>query len=369
VWANSAGNALCGVNGGGNFTADPQYCDPQVFEFSLRPSSPCLDRPGCGLVGALGLGCGPAQSRIEGVVTGPGGPLRNRRVDALHPVTGLPVASAISNPNGSYAIPGLGAGSYRVEVTTPNTFFIGEYYPDLPSYLPANLALATPIVVDGQNVQTGINFSLSLGGTFTGTVRDQATNLPLPGVPVHAFLFPGNLLRSTTTTASGTYEGVALPAGKYGALVPEIEGHFGEVYWQRQNPADGDTVNVFASQRQLNIDFTLLAGNTGIPAEPPPPASASTPALVLDPPVPNPFNPSTTIRFTIAAAASDVRLDIHDVQGRQVRVLWEGALAAGPHRFRWNGRNARDEEVATGVYLIRLQAGDRVETRAAVLLR
>ncbi len=236
VWANSAGNGICGVNGGGNFTADPQYCDPQVFELALRPSSPCLDRPGCGLIGALGLGCGPAQSRIEGVVTGPGGPLRNRRVDALHPVTGLPVASAISHPNGSYAIPGLGAGSYRVEVTTPNTFFIGEYYPNLPSYLPANLALATPIAVDGQSVQTGINFSLALGGTFTGTVRDQTTNLPLPGVPVHAFLFPGNLLRSTTTTANGTYESVALPAGKYGALVPEIEGHFGEVYWQRQTP-------------------------------------------------------------------------------------------------------------------------------------
>jgi PKD repeat protein len=368
VWANSAGNGLCGVNGGGNFTADPQYCDPQAFELSLRPSSPCLDRPGCGQVGALGLGCGPAQSRIEGVVTGPSGPLRNRRVEALHPVTGLPVASAITNPNGGYSIPGLGGGGYRVEVTTPNTFFIGEYYPNLPSYLPENLALATPIVVDGQSVQTGINFSLALGGTFTGTVRDQPSNLPLPGVPVHAFLFPGNLLRSTLTTANGTYESVALPAGKYGALVPEIEGHFGEVYWQRQHPADGDTISVFASQRQLNIDFTLLPGNTGIPAEPPA-VAAPEQALVLDPPVPNPFNPSTTIRFAIAAAVDDVRLDVHDVHGRQVRVLWDGPLAAGPHRFAWDGRNARGEAVATGVYLIRVRAGSSVETREAVLLR
>ncbi len=52
-----------------------------------------------------------------------------------------------------------------------------------------------------------------------------------------------------------------------------------------------------------------------------------------------------------------------------MRVLWEGPLAAGSHRFTWNGRNARGEDVATGVYLIRLRAGDRVETREAVLLR
>jgi hypothetical protein len=368
VWANSAGNGICGVDGGGNFIADPQYCDPQLFELTLRPSSPCLDRPGCGLIGALALGCGPAQSRIEGVVTGPGGPLRNRRVDALHPVTGLPVASAITQPNGSYSIPGLGAGSYRVEVTTPNSFFIGEYYPDLPSYLPANLALATPVAVDGQDVETGINFSLVLGGTFTGTVRDQSTNLPLAGVPVHPFFFPGALLRATLTTQTGTYESPALPPGKYGALVPEIDGYFGEVYWQRQQPADGDTVTVFASQRQLNVDFTLVPGNTGIPSEPPVSAAAAAP-IVLEPPLPNPFNPSTAIRFTIAAAEHDVRLDIHDVQGRQVRVLWAGPLAAGPHRFTWDGRNARGEGVATGVYLIRVRAGGRVETRAAVLLR
>jgi len=62
VFANSGGNELCGTDLGGNFAADPQFCDFDGGNYSLINTSPCLpgrhpDGAACGLVGALGTGC------------------------------------------------------------------------------------------------------------------------------------------------------------------------------------------------------------------------------------------------------------------------------------------------------------------------
>src|SRR6185295_8099981 len=141
--------------------------------------SPCINRPGCGLIGALPESCGPALSRIEGLVTSAGGPLSGVQVLALHPVANTAVASGITGHDGRFSIPGLGAGAYRIEAFTAGTSFVGEYYPNLPDYLPSNLPLATPVAVNGVNTVTGIDFTLALGGTFSGRVTDQSSGLPL----------------------------------------------------------------------------------------------------------------------------------------------------------------------------------------------
>src|SRR4029453_5144240 len=248
----------------------------------------------------------------EGLVTSAGGPLAGLQVRALHPVAGVPIANAITGHNGRFSIPGLGAGAYPVEVFTAGGFYVGEYYPDLPGYLPSNLPIATPVAVNGTNTVTGIDFTLALGGTFSGLVTDQSTGLPLAGVPVHPFIFGGETLRPTVTQPDGTFLTLPLLTGKYGGLVPETEGHFGEVYLEHQNPADGDTIHIFPGQRQLNITFTLLAGGTGVPEIPPP---SPTPELTLESPVPNPFNPSTAIRFALGQDAAHATLDLYDVQG------------------------------------------------------
>ena len=81
---------------------------------------------------------------------------------------------------------------------------------------------------------------------------------------------------------------------------------------------------------------------------------------------PNPFNPTTTIAFTLARDA-DVRLAVYDVQGRRVRTLVAGRQAAGAHRVRWDGRTDDGVRAASGVYFARL-AGDGVDQAVKVVL-
>ena len=83
---------------------------------------------------------------------------------------------------------------------------------------------------------------------------------------------------------------------------------------------------------------------------------------------PNPFNPMTTIRFSLAASRH-VSLRIYDVSGRLVRTLVDGTFPVGRHETRWDGRNDRGERVASGVYFSRLATASGAMTKRMVLLR
>jgi hypothetical protein len=74
---------------------------------------------------------------------------------------------------------------------------------------------------------------------------------------------------------------------------------------------------------------------------------------------PNPFNPSTTIRFTAPEAAS-VTLQIFNIRGELVRTLVDRDFNAGVHEQRWNGRDDFGRRVASGVYFYRLRIGAEV---------
>jgi len=93
-------------------------------------------------------------------------------------------------------------------------------------------------------------------------------------------------------------------------------------------------------------------------------------ALTLDQNYPNPFNSDTVIRFALPTSA-DVELAIFNLAGQQVATLVEGVREAGTYTVRWDGRDDDGRELASGVYLYRLKAGNgqQVETRKLVLIR
>jgi hypothetical protein len=73
---------------------------------------------------------------------------------------------------------------------------------------------------------------------------------------------------------------------------------------------------------------------------------------------PNPFNSSTAIQFGLPEEA-DVKIEIYDVLGRLVRILTVETMPAGYHRVLWDGRDDDKSAVSSGVYLLRMKAGDR----------
>ncbi|MEW5995339.1 MAG: T9SS type A sorting domain-containing protein [Candidatus Zixiibacteriota bacterium] len=83
---------------------------------------------------------------------------------------------------------------------------------------------------------------------------------------------------------------------------------------------------------------------------------------------PNPFNPSTTIEYSLAAQA-DVRIDILDLLGRVVRVLVNEPMPAGAHTVVWDGKGIDGVTVATGVYFYRITTGEFTEVRKMILLK
>ncbi|MBZ0269988.1 aryl-sulfate sulfotransferase [bacterium] len=83
---------------------------------------------------------------------------------------------------------------------------------------------------------------------------------------------------------------------------------------------------------------------------------------------PNPFLPSTSIRFVLPASAP-AELSVYSVTGRLVRTLAHGDAVRGIHDVVWDGRDAVGRPVAAGVYFYRLQAAGQSVTRKMTVLR
>jgi hypothetical protein len=82
---------------------------------------------------------------------------------------------------------------------------------------------------------------------------------------------------------------------------------------------------------------------------------------------PNPFNPTTTISFTLPGRASTT-VSIYNIEGRLVVTLVDEILDVGFKEVTWDGRDARSNHVSSGVYFYRLTAGNRTLTKKMVLL-
>ena len=83
---------------------------------------------------------------------------------------------------------------------------------------------------------------------------------------------------------------------------------------------------------------------------------------------PNPFNPSTTIRYG-TSQERQVNIIISDLLGKEVKSFLVSKNMPGYHSVVWNGKDNQDRSVSTGVYLYRIESEDFVQTKKMVLLR
>ena len=85
---------------------------------------------------------------------------------------------------------------------------------------------------------------------------------------------------------------------------------------------------------------------------------------------PNPFNPSTSISFSVPEGVrSEVKIEVFNMRGGLVKCLCDGEREAGSYTVFWDGKDSNGREVASGVYLYRMLAGEFVQTRKMVLLK
>jgi len=99
-------------------------------------------------------------------------------------------------------------------------------------------------------------------------------------------------------------------------------------------------------------------------------STPDTPALVtrLRGAAPNPFNPSTQIRFSLASEGH-ARLTVHDARGRLVAVVGDQRFAAGDHAVSWNGTDDGGRRLGSGVYFARLEADGVTRTDKLMLVK
>lgn len=126
-----------------------------------------------------------------------------------------------------------------------------------------------------------------------------------------------------------------------------------------------DEAGITAATATATLDARTLTGEHvqgSVRLDVPPPAADTDAVLAVSP---NPFNPQTTLSYTLPEAGP-CSLVIYDLRGRRVRVLAEGARPAGDHVAVWDGRDERGTNVASGVYLARLvhQGGSRTQRLA-----
>jgi hypothetical protein len=109
-------------------------------------------------------------------------------------------------------------------------------------------------------------------------------------------------------------------------------------------PLSGAGDNV-ANEDQINPVITELRGN-----------------------YPNPFNPTTTISFSLKNKSA-VKLDIYNLLGQKVRTLVNGEMAAGVQNVTWNGRDGNNRPVASGVYFYKMQSGKYTSTKKMIMMK
>ena len=83
---------------------------------------------------------------------------------------------------------------------------------------------------------------------------------------------------------------------------------------------------------------------------------------------PNPFNPTTNIRFDMPEDGI-VSLKIYDVLGRKVITLLHAEIPAGQHAYSWNGKDMYGRMAATGIYFYRLKTTGYTKTRKMLLVK
>jgi hypothetical protein len=278
--------------------------------------------------------------------------------------------------------PDIAAPGVNITSTTPPSGYVAYDGTSMATPLVAGagaiLLQANPALLPAQLAEALEAGSVDLTAAPASTGRDNYTGAGRLDIPASIALLPATDSETFQVHNDGTLpliiEQAAWSAGwltvspASGVVTPGDSLRFTAIF-DPEGLAPGVygdqivfTTNAAASPHYLPVTLTVgdivnAPETGGAPGRPPAVANH-----------PNPFNPATTIRFTIPAPAHAV-LSILDVTGRRVVVLANGHREAGVFTEAWDGNDASGREVSSGVYFVRLEAGSAVATRKILLVR
>jgi hypothetical protein len=200
-----------------------------------------------------------------------------------------------------------------------------------------------------------------MGFTVDWVVRLSLENPTAPQIDSSALLpfevanvyLNDTLLFTTGPTATAVW---AIPTLAWPPILLGSNDHGGTV-------VAGDSQRLFLTNGKAIYAYDLR-GSTGIDE----PSEDIPKSFALLGNYPNPFNPSTTIDYSVLKAGH-VRLVIYNALGQRVRVLVDRWEAFGNHRILWDGRDEEGRQMASGTYFSRLTLFDGSRTAKMLLIR
>jgi len=158
-------------------------------------------------------------------------------------------------------------------------------------------------------------------------------------------------------------------------------------YHTINNPDDNGNYSTLGIENHLQSDGLLYSYANLFPASASPLQSGLAIKYTTDPPdiytpydddllpsvflvgnYPNPFNPSTTIRFNLEQE-SEVILNIYNLKGQLIKILTQENYSAGIHELVWDGRNETENVMPSGIYFYKLSAAGKTAIKKCVLMK
>jgi Carboxypeptidase regulatory-like domain len=191
---------------------------------------------------------------IAGTVTSAASPkadLQGVEVKVFDAAGGAYVTSAETAANGTYTVPGLAEGKYKVQFLASSGNYVPQYYKDEPT-----LAAASEVKVSA-GASTAVSAELATGGQITGTVTSSATTHETLAHVQVAVYQAGVRVATTETASGGTYTVSGLGTGNY-----EVEfstpGAYLSQFWEgKYTLAEAKPVPVSAGSPTMGIDAAL----------------------------------------------------------------------------------------------------------------
>ncbi len=355
--------AIADQNGeNGNLNVEPRFCDAMKGDYHLQQGSPLSSENGgdCGTIGRYDWNC-PAQSMVPfepelaDVPDDQGGALQVKWLrhlgDALSsptPITTYDLQRlAAADWQTITTLAAAAADTYTTVINTPDVLTAGQPIPWSRYRLVAHTA--APEIFFESPVDSAYSID-NLAPPKPAAVLVDGVDFrhivwPQPGIPdlASACVFRGTVARFTPG------EPLACPAEFF------TESHLAWYFYRVQFTDTHGNVSEFSDE--LHGQFPT--GVTDLPAN----------MLAVAQNVPNPFNPFTTIRFSLPAASS-VTASVFDLSGRLVRALLSGTtLGAGPHDLTWDGHDDAGRQAPSGSYHFRLEAAGESRTMRMMLLK